>query len=99
MLDRELYRQACEQYRRWNEAREAERIRSAGSLSPGGMAAVRGVGGVLPETVPSVAQGPAPGENGCADDAMVQKHRSIGRRFDGRASGALQDSAGHSRRV
>ncbi|MCX7855241.1 MAG: hypothetical protein N2556_04555 [Anaerolineae bacterium] len=34
MLDKELYRQAYEQYRRWNEAEEAERAHDARRLSP-----------------------------------------------------------------
>ncbi|MGB9775692.1 MAG: hypothetical protein ACPL7C_03955 [Anaerolineae bacterium] len=34
MLDPMLYRQAYEQYRRWNEAEERDRARHAGRLSP-----------------------------------------------------------------
>ncbi len=34
MLDKTLYRQAYEQYQRWNEAEEMERIRRAGRISP-----------------------------------------------------------------
>ncbi len=33
-LDRELYRQAYERYRQWNEAELAERVRNAGKLTP-----------------------------------------------------------------
>lgn len=33
-LDKELYRKAYEQYRRWNEAELADRARNAGRLSP-----------------------------------------------------------------
>ena len=33
-LDKELYRQAYEQYRQWNEAELIERARNAGKLSP-----------------------------------------------------------------
>jgi hypothetical protein len=33
-LDKDLYRQAYEQYRQWNEAELAERVRNAGKLSP-----------------------------------------------------------------
>ncbi len=33
MLDKDLCRRASEQYRHWNEAEEAERIRNAGRLS------------------------------------------------------------------
>lgn len=34
MMDKSLYRRAYEQYRQWNEAREAERARDGGRLSP-----------------------------------------------------------------
>lgn len=34
MLDKALYRQACQQYQRWNEAEGMERARCAGRLSP-----------------------------------------------------------------
>jgi len=34
MLDKELYRKAYEQYRRWNEAELVDRARNAGKLSP-----------------------------------------------------------------
>jgi len=34
MMDKSLYRRAYEQYRQWNEAREAERACNAGRLSP-----------------------------------------------------------------
>ena len=34
MLDKELYRKAYEQYRKWNEAELADRARNAGKLSP-----------------------------------------------------------------
>ena len=33
-LDKELYRQAYQQYDQWNKARAADRIRNAGQLSP-----------------------------------------------------------------
>jgi hypothetical protein len=33
-MDKPLYRWAYEQYRRWNEAEERERVRSAGKISP-----------------------------------------------------------------
>jgi len=33
-LDKELYRQAYQQYRRWNEAELVDRARNAGKLSP-----------------------------------------------------------------
>lgn len=33
-LDKELYRQAYEQYRQWNEAELIDRARNAGKLSP-----------------------------------------------------------------
>lgn len=33
-LDKDLYRQAYEQYRQWNEAELADRVRNAGKLSP-----------------------------------------------------------------
>jgi hypothetical protein len=33
-LDKELYRQAYQQYRRWNEAELVDRARNAGQLAP-----------------------------------------------------------------
>ncbi len=33
-LDKELYRQAYQQYRRWNQAELVDRARNAGKLSP-----------------------------------------------------------------
>jgi hypothetical protein len=33
-IDATLYRQAYEQYRQWNEAELADRVRNAGKLSP-----------------------------------------------------------------
>lgn len=33
-LDQDLYRQAYEQYRQWNEAELAKRVRNAGKLTP-----------------------------------------------------------------